>query len=162
MPSAKPDFDLQAAHRYFAPSAFNLAWKFLDLPERTADDAEHLLEASYASLWHWRQRDDCEPRRLAVGYWQLSRIFAVLGRAAGAEHYGQLSLKYASDGTKPFFRGYAYEALARAAALAGDEHACHERLEQARRWAEQVDEADEQKTLLDDLATITVAPRPQP
>jgi len=156
MPSAKPDFDLQSAHRHFAPAAFNLAWTFLDQAERTADDAERLLEASYASLWHWRQRADCDSTRLAVGYWQLSRIYAVLGRVADAEHYGALSLASA-DETQPFFRGYAYEALARASAVAGDARACHERLEQARYWAERVEEESEKRGLLDDLATIAVA-----
>lgn len=155
MPIAKPDFDLQSAHRYFAPTAFNQAWTFLDKPERTAEDADRLLEASFASLWHWRQREDCAPRHLAVGYWQLARIYAVLGRAADAEHYGQLSLASA-DETQPFFRGYAYEALARASALAGDSRACHERLEQARYWAARVEEEDEKKGLEDDLATIVV------
>jgi len=158
MPTAKPDFDLQSAHRYFAPTAFNLAWTFLDKPERTVEDADRLLEASYASLWHWRQREDCDATRLAVGYWQLSRIFAVLGRATDAEHYGQLSLASA-DETQPFFRAYAYEALARASAVAGDSRACHERLEQARYWTERVEEDDERKGLEDDLATISVTPK---
>jgi hypothetical protein len=156
MPAAKPDFDLQTAHRYFAPAAFNLAWTFLDQPERTAEDADRLLEASYASLWHWRQRSDCSPAKLAIGYWQLARIYAVLGRAADAERYGQLSLASANEDGTPFLRGYAYEALARASAVAGDSRACRERIEQAEHWASQIEEADEKKALEDDLTTIAV------
>jgi hypothetical protein len=158
MAIAKPDFDLEAAHRYFAPTAFNLAWTFLDKPERTAEDADRLLEASYASLWHWRQRADCNPAKLAIGYWQLSRIYAVLGRAADAERYGQLSLASANDDGQPFLRGYAYEALARASAVAGDSRAYRERLEQAQQWASRIEEADEKKGLEDDLASISLAP----
>jgi hypothetical protein len=158
MPVAKPDFDLEAAHRYFAPTAFNLAWTFLDKPERTAEDADRLLEASYASLWHWRQRSDCSPAKLAIGYWQLSRIYAVLGRAADAERYGQLSLASANEDAQPFLRGYAFEALARASAAGGDSRACRERLEQARSWASQVEEEDERKGLEDDLTSISLAP----
>jgi hypothetical protein len=158
MPVAKPDFDLQAAHRYFAPTAFNLAWTFLDKPERTPEDADRLLEASYASLWHWRQRSDCDPAKLAIGYWQLSRIYAVLGRATDAERYGQLSLASANDDGKPFLRGYACEALARASAAVGDSRACRERLEQAQQWASRVEEADDRKSLEDDLASIPLDP----
>jgi hypothetical protein len=158
MPVAKPDFNLEAAHRYFAPAAFNLAWTFLDKPERTPEDADRLLEASYASLWHWRQRSDCNPAKLAIGYWQLSRIYAVLGRATDAERYAQLSLASANDAGKPFLRGYAYEALARASAVAGDSRACRERLEQAQQWASQIQESDERKGLEDDLASIPLNP----
>ena len=57
----------------------------------------------------------------------------------------------------PFFLGYAYEALARAAAVAGNEQDMATYLEKARAAANGVQEADNRKMLLDDLLTIEVS-----
>ena len=114
-----PSFDLKAAHRYFAADCFNNAWTLIEKPDRTPEEDEQMLRLNQASMWHWTQREDCTNRSLSIGYWQASRIHALLGRAAEARHYGELSLKYGSE-EPPFFRGYAHEALARAEAKAGD------------------------------------------
>lgn len=128
----------------------------MDTAHRTPEQDQQLLEASYASLWHWRQRHDVTPAKLSVGYWQLSRIYALLRRPAEAALYGRWCRESASAAdVPPFFRGYAEEALARAAALDGDATAASEHLREARRWAEQITNAAEKQALLDDLATIS-------
>ena len=146
-----PSFDLAAAHRHFAAACFNGAWDLLERPNRTPDDDVRLLAAAHASLWHWLQRPDCSPRNLSVGYWLLSRVYAVLGNAAESRRYGLLSLRTA-QGEPPFYQGYAHEALARAAHAAGDSQLVELHLIEARRFAEQVAEADERAMLENDLA----------
>lgn len=54
----------------------------------------------------------------------------------------------------PFYLGYAYEALARAAALAGRQAEKEVYLRQAQGAAVQVTNEKERQQLLDDLATI--------
>jgi hypothetical protein len=151
--SALP-FDLAAAHRYFAAYCFNEAWKWMDITDRSADDTEAMIQCCLASLWHWRQRSDATSRNLSIGYWQASRVYALAGQAANAWRYGELCLK-ASEGEEPFYLGYAYEALARAARMAGDEPLSRQYLQQAQQFAAQVPEGEERSMLLQDLASLS-------
>jgi hypothetical protein len=73
------DFDADQAHRHFSASCFNLAWELIDKPDRTAEDDEQMVRLAQASLWHWTQRSDCTDKNLSIGYWQVSRVCALLG-----------------------------------------------------------------------------------
>ncbi|MBM3152555.1 MAG: hypothetical protein FJZ96_10220 [Chloroflexi bacterium] len=147
--------DLQQAHEYFSKTCFNRAWDFLDMASRTAEEDRQMLQLGLASLWHWSQRSDCTPTHTAIGAWQVSRIYAVLGKPDEARQYGESSLQASqSDGVPPFYMGYAYEALARAEAVAGEQSKMMEYLSLARQASEKVADPQERKALLDDLATI--------
>ena len=151
----KPDFDLVAAHRYFAAECYNRAWDLMDKPGRSAADDEQMLRLSLASHWHWTQHPDNTSTTMSIGYWQTARIYALLGQADNARHFGQLCLEASlADGVEPFYRGYAYEALARAEMVAGNQAKMDEYLAQARREAALVSDGDEAKQLQADLATI--------
>lgn len=151
----QPTFDIVVAHKYFSADCFNRAWTLIDKAGRTADENEQMLALAHASVWHWLERDDCEPRNLAIGYWQLSRVYALIRHGERAAHYGNLSLTASAD-EPPFFLAYAHEALARAAALVGDVTVMSEHLTQARRLAEMVKEAEDRQLLLADLETISL------
>ena len=151
----EPGFDAQKAHRFFSAGCFNGAWKLIDKADRTREQDERMLLAAMASLWHWTHRDDVAAANLSVGYWQVSRIHAVLGRADEARRYGVLSLDAAREGEPdPFTLGYAHEALARAEALAGNATTAAEHFVEARKAAEAVTDEESKQWLLDDLATI--------
>src|SRR5262245_27775596 len=108
-----PGFDTAKAHRYFSANCFNKAWEFIEKPDRTPDEDEQMIRLSQASMWHWTQREDCKRQNLSIGYWQLSRVYAIAGRPDDARRYGQLCLEHSRE-EPPFYLGYAYEALARA------------------------------------------------
>lgn len=151
-----PAFDPQAAHRFFAVECFNKAWDLLDKTTRTPDEDEEMLRLGFASYWHWTQRSDCKPDNLSISYWQLSRIYAVLGQADHARRYGELCLKISqAEGMLPFHLGYAYEALARAESVAGNPSKVKKYQESARQVAEKMTDEDARKQLLADLETIT-------
>jgi hypothetical protein len=165
MAPSEPDFDLATAHRFFSARCFNAAWKLMDgwgaQTEPAPERQEELLAASYASLWHWRQRADVTARSLSVAYWQLSRIFALLDRSMPARQCAELSLKSASEPDVPvFYRAYALEALARATALGGELDRAAECLRGARELTEQISDEDDRKRLLDDLSTIGLGAAP--
>ena len=151
----KPEFDLQAAHRFFAAECFNRAWDLIDKPDRTPDEDEQMIRLSLASTWHWTQREDCTPTNLSVGYWQTARIYALLGQASNARRYGQLCLA-ASQGEDilPFYLGYAYEALARAESVSGHADKVAEYLALAREAAARVPDPEARSALLADLESI--------
>ena len=153
--SNAPVFDLEAAHRHFAADCFNRAWDLIDQEERTLEDEEEMLHLSMASLWHWSQRPDCGDKERSIGYWQVARIFAITGRPDMATAYAQKCLE-ATENTDlpPFYLGYAYEALARAAMAGNDHEAAMRYVGKARAAAQQEASEEDREILLDDLATI--------
>ena len=153
--SKKPDFDVNAAHRYFSAQCFNKAWDLIDKADRTPQEDEDMIRLNQASIWHWTQRDDCTPTNMSTGYWQASRIYAILGQVDNARRYGQLCLDASrGEDVPPFYLGYAYEALARAESVAGSRAKMEQYANEAREIAEQVSDPDSKKWLLDDLGTV--------
>jgi hypothetical protein len=153
--SKKPDFDVSAAHRYFSGQCFNRAWDLIDKADRTPQEDEEMIRLSQASIWHWTQREDCTPTHMSTGYWQASRIYAILGQVENARRYGQLCLDVSQgEDVAPFYLGYAYEALARAEAVAGSRAKTEQYLSKAQKIAEQVSDPDSKKWLLGDLGTV--------
>jgi hypothetical protein len=151
----QPDFDLQATHKYYSAHCFNRAWDYIDLPKRTPDEENTMLQLSLASLWHWTQREDSTFTNLSIGYWQVARVFALLRQADNARTYGKLCLEAAQEeGVQPYYSGAAYEALARAEFVAGDQTAMQEYLDQAHQIVETLTDHEEKEMLLKDLATI--------
>ncbi|MFM8470231.1 MAG: hypothetical protein ACKODH_09715 [Limisphaerales bacterium] len=148
-----PPFDLALAHRWFSSDCFNRVWSLLDKSDRTPDESEAMTSLAHASLAHWRARADCTAQNLSIGYWQLSRVYAVLGQADNARRYGRLCLAVSSS-EPPFYLGYAHESLARAERLAGNAAAAAEHLREARRLAAQVTEQDERTALEADLGGL--------
>ena len=151
----EPGFDLEKAHRYFSAECFNHAWDYIDKPSRTPEEEQAMLLLSLASLWHWTQRPDCTPGNLSVGYWQVSRVYALLGQADAARQHGQLCLKSSQgEGALLFHLGYAYEALARAEMVGRNQAKMEEYIQKAYQVSEKMADPEAKKQLLDDLATI--------
>lgn len=149
----QPQFDHALAHRQFSAVAFNTAWELIDKSNRTPEEDVAMLCRAAASLWHWGQRSDINNQSRSVGYWQLSRVFALLSDGDMALRCGELSLKYAKD-TPPFYQAYAYESLARASAISGDLKSATKYLKLAHRLVDQIEEASSREMLLADLQAI--------
>jgi hypothetical protein len=152
----KPDFDLTAAHRFFAADCFNKAWDLIEKPDRTPADDRLMVALNQASIFHWLNRPDVNPRNLSIGYWQAARIQALLGNAAGARRHAEVSLEHAAD-LAPFHVGYAHEALARAAKLAGDEPVFGAHLAAAEALAAKVGKTRDRDALMADLTALKQA-----
>lgn len=148
-------FDLAAAHEYFSTNCFDRAWELIEQEERTEEEDERMLHLSLASLWHWQQRADCTARELSIGYWQVSRIYSLIGRSENARWYADRCLEVTEGAELPaFYIGYAYEALARAAMIGRDRVAMVSYLTEAQKYARQEENEEDRQLLLDDLATI--------
>lgn len=148
--------DVQRAHRHFAPSCFNETWEMLEAlgDEPTPEAIDELVLTAAASLWHWTQRSDVTDQNLSVGAWLLARVYAVAKRHDEAMHWARRSLELAERaGEKPFYVGYAYEALARACAAAKpDEAREYEAL--AREHAASVGDEESRRLLVADLESL--------
>jgi len=153
----EPTFDAREAHKFFSAQCFNAAWDQIDNTERSGKQNEQMLLASFASLWHWTQRPECDQSNYSLGYWQLSRVYSLLGEAENARKYAELCLSASQgEGMLPFYTAYAYEALARAEATAGNGKAVEKYLAEANRVMEKMTDADARNQLLADLSTIVM------
>lgn len=152
----QPPFDLEKAHRFFSTECFNQAWDLIEKEDRSAEENESMRMLAHAALWHWSQRPDCSDKNISVGYWQLSRVYALLGHAADAYSYARLSLASAERGSlDPFYFGYAFEALARSALTAGDRAECESYVIHAKNYAEIVADPEDRRLLVADLNSLS-------
>jgi hypothetical protein len=148
-----PDFDVVAAHRYFAAYCFNSAWDLIEKEERTAQEDQAMVALSQASIFHWSRRADCDDEKMSIGYWQASRVQSLIGNPAEALRLGEICLSY-SKGLRPFFVGYAHETLARAHAQQGRHAAAAPHLAAAREQLDLVKDAAARDRLAADLREI--------
>jgi len=146
---------MQAVHAQLSASCFNDCRALIDKRGRTDEDTENMLLLANASLWHWKQRADCQPVNLSVGYWLLSRVHALAGQADMAVFFGGRCLAVSEQNQlPPFYTGCAYEALARAVALRGDIESARGLVALARAKQSEVTDMEQSTLLATDLREI--------
>jgi DNA-binding transcriptional MerR regulator len=146
--------------RLLAAQLFNETWRLMEKEERTRQDDDRMIHAAHASRYHWGQVPDATPAHLARGEWQVSRVYTVLERAEPALHHARRVLDLCQEnGIGDWDLGFAYEALARAYAVAGDADQAREYTDRALAAAEDIAEAGDRELLLADLETIPGQPR---
>jgi hypothetical protein len=142
-----------ATHRKLAVELFNFVWSLMDKPQRTTEENDTMLHAAHASRYHWEVVGTAV--NLARGEWQVSRVYSVLGRAEPAHWHAQRCLDLCQQhGIGDFDLAYAWEALARAASVAGRQDDVQRHLAKARAAAINIKEDDDRQQFDSDLATI--------
>ena len=105
-------------YRKTAVDLFNGVWRLLDKPRRKRAEDDWMVHAAHASRHHWGAVGT--PTNIAVGEWQVSHVYAVLRRSEPATHHARRCLALCEEhGIRGFPLAFAYEALARADAVAG-------------------------------------------
>jgi DNA-binding transcriptional MerR regulator len=141
--------------RALAMDLFNETWTLLETEDRTHDHDERMVHAAHASRYHWEQVGG--PEQLAVGDWQVSRVYSVLGRPEPALHHAREALARAEGADVPtWVLASAHEAMARASGVAGDGDAAREHADRARALAATIDDAEDRQVVMDDLATLSL------
>jgi hypothetical protein len=148
--------DIAVWHRTFAPMAFNHTWELLDADHLTREEEEEMLASAFAQRHHWYEIGT--ERNRAIADWQVSRVAAVLGYADLARRFGERSLEIAVEyDLDPFVRGFAHEAIARAAASVDDIEVFTEHLELARAALAEIEDDEDRDVLQADLAEMSEA-----
>jgi len=141
--------------RELAADCFNRTWTLMQKANRTPEEDDEMLHCAHASRYHWGEVGTAAHR--ARGEWQCSRVYTVLVRAEPALHHAQRCLELCEsnpDSIEDWDLPFAYEALARAHAVAGNGAESARCLQQARSLGAAIAD-DEDRTLLEsDLATI--------
>jgi hypothetical protein len=144
-------------HRAIGIELFNRTWELMGKQDRTVQDDDAMLHMAHASAHHWRAEGaGATANNLARSEWQVSRVYTVLGRGEPAGYHARRCLEICqANGIGDWDLAYAYEALARAASVAGDDlPGARSWAEQARQAAKDIAEDEDRDAVLADLATI--------
>ena len=146
--------------RLLAAQLFNETWRLMGQELRTQDDDDRMIHTAHASRYHWGQAAEATPAHLARGEWQISRVYAVLSRPEPALHHARRVLDICQrNGIGDWDLAFAFEAVARAYAVAGDAAQTRHYTDRALAAAENVADGEDRALVLADLETIPGQPR---
>jgi DNA-binding transcriptional MerR regulator len=151
-----PDTDLDVAdERRLAAALFNATWTLMEKEDRTRAEDDEMLHMAHASRHHWGRVASATPANFGRGEWQCSRVYAMLGRSEPCLHHAQRCLDICQEnGIADWDIAFAYEALARGHAVAGDAEQARAFTEQALAAAEDIAEDEDRELVLSDLESI--------
>ncbi len=140
-------------HRKFAIDCFNLVWTLMEKKDRTKEDDDKMMHAAHASRFHWGEIGT--PVEIERGEWQISRMYAVLKRSQSALYHAERCMEICKQNNiGDWDIAFAYEAMARAHATAGQKTECRNYVELANKAAEQIKEKGDKDYVLSELKTI--------
>lgn len=117
-------------HRKTAAHCFNKTWDYLEKKRRTERDNREMLLLAHASRYHWSIVGT--PRNQAVGDWQISRVYAALKQPQLSLSFAKSSLEICKKEKLSEVLATAYEAVARAYAVAQNQASARKYLKLAR------------------------------
>ena len=154
-PHPAPTLDA-GTRRALAAGLYNRAWELLETPDRTAEQDDELIHTAHASRYHWGEVGTAV--NLARGEWQCARVYATLGRPEAALWHARRCLAIlegpAAGIREDWDLAAAYEALARASAVAGDRDARDGWLAKGREALDGIDDPEDRRLIEGDLATV--------
>jgi DNA-binding transcriptional MerR regulator len=153
MPETDPKLS-QEENRRVGIALFNATWTLIEKENRSRDEDDAMLHMAHASRHHWAA-SGTDAAHLARGEWQCSRVYAILGRPEPSLHHARRVLDLCRENSiGDWDLAFAYEALARGHAVAGDAEQARAYTEQALVAAEDIAEDDDRELVLGDLETI--------
>lgn len=140
-------------HRKSAVDCFNLVWTLMDKKDRTKEEDDKMVHAAHASRFHWGEIGT--PLEFERGEWQISRVYTVVNRPESALYHAMRCLEICRENNiGDWDIAFAYEAMARAHAVAGQKTQCKKYLELANKAGEQIKTKGDKDYLFSELRTI--------
>jgi hypothetical protein len=130
-------------HRKVAKECFNKTWDYLEKKNRTPDDDRQMLILAHTSRYHWELVGNA--RNLAVGEWQISRVYAALKQAEPSLLFAKSSLELVINNNLSELLPSAYEGMARAYAVAQQPQLARDYIVKARKELESIRDEEDKK-----------------
>jgi hypothetical protein len=122
---------------------------------KSREDDDRMLHAAHASPYHWGEAPECRPENLARGDWQVSRVYAMLGRGEPAVWHARRCLDHCeANGIGDWDLAFAYEALARAHGVAGDKGEAGRFKQLARQAGDRIADPEDREHFDEDYLTL--------
>jgi DNA-binding transcriptional MerR regulator len=153
-----PATDLdQATHRRLGVDLFNYTWTLIEKVDRTPAEVDEMIHAAHASGYHWSKAGTTV--NLGRSHWQCARVYSVLGRGEPAVWHAGRCVEYSEAAAKAgeaesWDVPSAYEAMARALAIAGDRPAAEAWRDRARAAVAAIEDPDDRGQIEQDIATL--------
>jgi len=136
-------------HRKIAKQCFNKTWDYLEKKNRTPDDDKQMLILAHTSRYHWGLVGNA--RNLAVGEWQISRVYADLKQAEPSLLFAKSSLDLTIKNNLTELLPSTYEGMARAYAVARQPQLAREYIVKARKELESIEDKEDKKIYADQI-----------
>lgn len=147
-------YTLNEAQLLFAKRTNSRVWELLEMPERSQAEDEEMIHAAHASLYHWMQIGMVQHHQR--GLWMIARVHVALGHAAEALRYARRCLELTeqhSEAMEDFDFAFAYEGMARASALAGEQEKARHYHQLAEQAGQAISDQEDQDIFVADLAS---------
>jgi len=144
-----PEATEQELHRKIAKQCFNSTWDYLEKKNRTPDDDKQMLILAHTSRYHWGLVGNA--RNLAVGEWQISRVYADLKQAEPSLLFAKSSLDLTIKNNLSELLPPAYEGMARAYAVAQQPQLARDYIVKARKELESIKDKEDKKIYADQI-----------
>jgi hypothetical protein len=139
----------QELHRKIAKQCFNKTWDYLEKKNRTPDDDKQMLILAHTSRYHWGLVGNA--RNLAVGEWQISRVYADLKQAEPSLLFAKSCLDLTIKNNLTELLPSTYEGMARAYAVARQPQLAREYIVKARKELESIEDKEDKKIYADQI-----------
>ena len=139
--------------RQLGVDLYNDTWRLLE----SREDDDQLLHQAHASAYHCLKALECEPKKRARSEWLCARVYAVLGRGEPALHHAHRCVAICEahpENLEDWDLAFAYEALARAHAVAGNAEDARACAQTARELSEAIADPEDREHFSEALATI--------
>ncbi len=142
-------------HEKMAKESFNKAWDYIDKDERTNEEDLQMIHAAHASRFHWGvlvEKGKGTAINLQRGEWQIAHIYTLLERKESALHHAKICLKLTEDNKiGDFDLAFAYEAMARASALADNNEDFKTYFDLAKKAGEDIKAEEDKSYFIEEL-----------
>ena len=145
-------YTLEEAHLHFAKTLNGTVWELLQKPGRSNSEDERMVYAAQASCYHWLQAGTGLHHQRAE--WLIAHVYTELGLPESALRHAERCLELTGEYAglmKDFDTAYAYEAAARAHALAGHRAEALKYIQFAEEKGRAIGEAEDRNIFLGDF-----------
>lgn len=144
---------LEEFHKKMAVETNNSIWPVLDSENPTAVQLEEALHSAYTSRYHWGKIGTAVNAQRAE--YMISRVYCAMNRGEPALFHAKRCLEITKENDiGDFDLAFAYEVMARAHAVSGDEKECKKYYERAQTATEQVKNPEDRKICEGELEKV--------
>jgi len=147
-------YTLNEMQLLFAKRTHGRVWELLETLERSQVEDEEMLHAAHASLYHWLQVGTAVHHQR--GLWMIARVHVLLGHAVEASRYASRCLELTEqhrDLMEDFDIAFAYEGMARASALAGEQETARQFYQLAEQAGKAIVDQEDRGIFMADLTS---------